>query len=78
MSNVPTVDGPAFIRAIEDSGLSKAELARRSGVSLSHIKNICGGFPARRRTAQALADTLKIDLSVFWSVPTPRINGDAA
>lgn len=78
MSNAPTVDGRAFVRAIEDSGLSKAELARRSGVSLSHIKNICRGFPARRRTVQALADALDVDLHTFWTPPVPEANGDAA
>lgn len=78
MSNVPTVDGNAFIRAIEGSGLSKTELARRSGVSLSHIKNICGGFAPRRRTAQALADALNVDLDTFWTPPVAQANGDAA
>lgn len=76
MSDAATVDTAALIQAIKDSGLSKAELARRSRVSLSHIKNICGGFLPRPRTAQALADALNVDIDTFYR--HPDTNGNAA
>lgn len=76
MSHTRSVDIAALIQAIEDSGLSKTELARRSGVSLSHIKYVCAGTRGLNpRTAAALAEPLGVDVNrLYHTVHT----GDAA
>jgi transcriptional regulator with XRE-family HTH domain len=68
------VEPQALTRLIDQSGLSKAELSRRSGVSLSHIKNACGAkFRLGARTAAAIATALGCDPDDFLtSDPTPN------
>lgn len=65
--NVPPLDIPALVSAMEARGMSKTELARRSGVSLSHIKYLCRGLRGLHpRTARGLADALGVPVDHLY------------